>query len=53
MSLAKIAEKFVLDKLNLIQHGNLRLIILFFSFTLSITLYQFKGSCIPLNLKLL
>ena len=26
MSLAKIAEKFVLNKLNLIQHGNLRLI---------------------------
>ena len=26
MSLAKIAEKFILNKLNLIQHGNLRLI---------------------------
>ena len=26
MSLAKIAEKFVLNKLNLIQHGNLRLV---------------------------
>ena len=26
MSLAKIAEKFVLNKLNLIQHGSLKLI---------------------------